>query len=68
MDYITVEKKANCYTIEINASYRVHDSEDEIFFYKTKEEMLADIANVIERAHVKKAEEEAILNAKKESE
>lgn len=65
MDYIQIEKKANCYTVEINANYRVDDSEDEISFYKTKEEMIADLPNVIERAHAKHEEEKAILDSKK---
>ena len=65
MDYINIEKKANCYTVEINSNWRDDDSEDELFFYKTREEMEADLPNVIKRAHEKHEEEQAEIAAKK---
>ena len=65
MNFITIEKKANCYTVEITSNWRADDSEDELFFYKTREEMEADLLNVIKRAHEKHEEEDAAIAAKK---
>lgn len=64
MNYIQIEKKANCYTAEINANYR-GEGEDEIFFYKTKEELVAALPEIIERAHAKDEEEKAEIAKKK---
>lgn len=65
MDFIQIVKKANCYTVEINANYRVEDSEDEEYFYFTKEEMVAALPELVEKAHAKAAAEQAQLAAEK---
>lgn len=66
MDFLTIDKKANCYTIEIGCDYKVRESESEIFFYKTVEELKAAVPEVIDRAIAKAAEEKAILDKKEE--
>jgi len=50
MEDIYIEKKANAYTVEIQFDYK-SDKENEVYFYKTREEMEADLSNIVERAH-----------------
>ncbi len=63
METIYIQKVANGYTVEINGDYHV-DADDELYLYKTREEMTADLPNVIERAHVLDAEAKAAKAAK----
>lgn len=63
MEYIQIEKKANCYTVEINGNYK-YDADDEIYFYKTKEEMVAALPELVERAHAKHEEDKAVHDKK----
>ena len=64
MNDIRIEKKANCYTVEVNQDWHSGESEDEVFFYKTKEEMVAALPELVERAHAKAAEDKAAKEAK----
>ena len=64
MNRIDIIKKANAYVVEIGADYRMNDSDDEVFFYKTCEEMEADLIHVIGRAHQVNVEIKAKREAK----
>lgn len=64
MNRIDIIKKANAYVVEIDADYRMDESDDETFFFKTREEMEAELPKIIERAHEKKEEEKAAKAAK----
>lgn len=57
MDSVDIYKKANGYLVEISSNYRIDDSEEETYLYKTRKEMEADLPNVIQRAHEKHEEE-----------
>lgn len=64
MDTIFIKKVANGYTVEISGHYDF-DRDEELYLYKTREEMEADLTNVIERAHQLDAEDKAKKAAKK---
>ena len=64
MNRISIEKKANCYTVEIDSDYRLHDEEDEVYIYTTKEELTAALPELVEKAHVKWAKESELRKAK----
>lgn len=49
MQSIDIYKKANGYLVEINGDYG--KIEEEVYLYKTREEMEADLPNLVQRAH-----------------
>lgn len=64
MDLIQIEKKANCYTVEISGVYK-YDGEDEEYLYKTKEEMVAALPELVDRAQTKYEADKAAYEEKK---
>lgn len=48
METIYIKKLKNGYTVELGF---LNDADDEIYLYKTKEELVAALPELIERAH-----------------
>ncbi len=65
MKDINIDKKANGYLVEISANYALANAEEEVFLYKTREEMEADLPNLVARAHSTWAEEKEQIDAEK---
>lgn len=49
MQNVDIKSVANGYIVEISGDY--DEVEEEVYLYKTREEMEADLKNVIQKAH-----------------